>query len=208
MSRESRWLRLNVDWSKSDWLIVLSAESRLAWIELLCYCKVYGNGRGSCPKRSPLSLSRIFYMGEESVSQMLMAAKAEGALAEDGENWTLTAWSEYQSPGTERQRKFRSENVTLSDAQSRSPVTVPVPVTKKKEEKNVIPPKREWVMKRMRERKWHDPERSATEFMAHYDARDWISGKTKFKNWHSCMTTWECREDRTKGEGGQKFDKV
>lgn len=108
MSTESRWIRLNVDWSKTEWLFVLSAESKLVWLELLCYCKVYGNRRGACPSKSPLVLSRLFGVGEESVVQLLAAAKNAGAVVMDGDMWVFTSWDKYQGPDTISKRVRRA----------------------------------------------------------------------------------------------------
>jgi hypothetical protein len=129
MSAESRWLRLNANWMRSEWLFVLSAESRLAWIQLLCYVKTDGTG-GKVKAISPMVFARSNFIGEESVAQMLAAAKQDGALSEDGGSWTVTNWKQYQeSESAERVRRHRAKasdcNVTA--------VTSGYPVTRQRQ---------------------------------------------------------------------------
>lgn len=109
MSAESRWLRLNANWMKSEWLFVLSAESRLAWVQLLCYVKSEGT-KGRAKALTPLVFARSNFVGEESVAQMLLAAKADGAIEEEDGCWVVTAWRSYQpDDSTERVRRFREK---------------------------------------------------------------------------------------------------
>jgi uncharacterized protein YdaU (DUF1376 family) len=57
-----------------------------------------------------------------------------------------------------------------------------------KNEKNIIPPKIEWVKKYCEDRKSNvDPET----FFNHYEGNGWFRGKTKIKNWQACIITWE-----------------
>jgi hypothetical protein len=118
MSAGSRWIRLSVDWDGSDWLTVLSAESQLAWVKFLCYAKGYGTS-GVLAKRSPITLSRIFGVGEESIRKMLAAAEAEGALIVDEKQWEVVAWRAYQIDNSrDRVRTHRErqrENPTNSE---------------------------------------------------------------------------------------------
>lgn len=158
MSKNSLWIRENVDWMFSDWLFVLSAESRLAWNQLLCYCKAYGRKGGICPKRPPLVLARQWAIGEESVSQMILAARNAGALVETDDEWTLTGWDKYQNPdptNAERQARYKEnkkEQVTESNAGNALPtvtlsrdhvvaVTVPVSVNVESRE---LTPREDW----------------------------------------------------------------
>lgn len=108
MASNSWWIKQDCDWMEREWLIVLSAESRLAWNQLRC---LFGErGRGGRMKIMPLALfARRNYIGEESVEQMLRAAKAAGELREDGGEWILTEWEKIQNPDSAR--KARSRNV-------------------------------------------------------------------------------------------------
>lgn len=106
----NRYLKLNANWMESEWLIVLSAEARLAWVQLLCYVKT--NGIGGRVKAKPIIIfAQQNFMGEESVAQMIRAAKIDGALIEEDGVWIMQNWAVHQGDETnaERQRRFRSK---------------------------------------------------------------------------------------------------
>lgn len=105
-----RWLRLDLSWQSSEWLGVLSAESRLTWINLLCYVKGFGS-RGRVRSMAPSRFAQMTFVGEESVRQLLIAAESSGALTIEGSEWCIAKWSEYQSDETnaERQARFREK---------------------------------------------------------------------------------------------------
>ena len=123
----SRWVRLNIDWHTSDWLVVLSAESRLAWVQLICHVKAHGFA-GRCKAIMPQVAERMWFVNEPSVRQMLQAAENAGALSvEDGE-WVVSKWRDFQGDdsGADRQRRFRerqkgarSEKVRAKDVFAR-----------------------------------------------------------------------------------------
>lgn len=104
----SRWIRLSTDWHLSNWLVVLSAESRLAWVQLLCHVKTNGFA-GRCKALSPLVAERLWFVNEPSVRQMLQAAEQAGALVVEGEDWQVVKWREYQGDdgAADRQRRRR-----------------------------------------------------------------------------------------------------
>lgn len=110
------WLRLQCDWMESEWLTVLSAESRLAWIQILCLVKERGGKSGGrCKAMSASVFARRNYIGEEAVEQLLKAAKNAGALCiEDGE-WIITGWDKYQNPETIRKQGQRGASGTKPD---------------------------------------------------------------------------------------------
>lgn len=117
-----RWIRLNVDFDNSEWLFVLSAESQLAWIKLLCHMKRDG-ARGRCKAMSVAVAAKRWGLGPEHVEKLLQAAQNDGALrVADGE-WAVTAWGKYQeedATNAERQKRFRERKqeptVTESNA--------------------------------------------------------------------------------------------
>lgn len=116
------WIRLETSWALSEWLAPLSSEARLCWVMLLCHVKAQGQ-HGTCRALSPLVAARHWFVGEESVRQMLMAAEAHGALVVSEGVWTISKWRDYQGDPTaaERQRRRRDrqkepeqpQNVTL-----------------------------------------------------------------------------------------------
>lgn len=112
-----KWLRLDISWSTSDWLCVLSAEARLAWVELLCYVKAYGTA-GRARAKSPEAFARMIYVGEESIRQLLKAAEMHGALSVVEGDWIIVKWREYQCDenNANRQARFRENQKSRSDA--------------------------------------------------------------------------------------------
>jgi hypothetical protein len=103
---------------ESEWLIVLSAEARLAWVQLLCYTKTHGLA-GRVKVKPTAVFARQSYLGEESVEQMIRAAKADGALEESDGDWVITGWGKHQGDETaaERMRRLRAKK-ERKDAES------------------------------------------------------------------------------------------
>lgn len=114
----SRWLRLNADWHLSDWLVVLSAESRLAWVQLLCHVKVNGFA-GEVKSLHPAVAERLWFVNEPSIRQMLQAAEVAGAITITADTWIISKWKTYQGDetGADRQRRFKEkQKVTEGNA--------------------------------------------------------------------------------------------
>jgi hypothetical protein len=101
---------------ESEWLIVLSAEARLAWVQLLCYTKTHGLA-GRVKVKPTAVFARQSYLGEESVEQMIRAAKADGALEESDGDWVITGWGKHQGDETaaERMRRLRAKKDSNGD---------------------------------------------------------------------------------------------
>ena len=108
MSAESRWFRVNCDWWESDWVCVLSAEARLAWVLFLGRVKTHGFG-GRLKQTPTHLLARQWMIGEEAVMQIIKAAEQNGAIVSDGDAWVVTGWAKYQgdATGAERQRRLK-----------------------------------------------------------------------------------------------------
>ena len=113
-----RFLKLELTWFTSPWLIVLSGNARLSWVQLLCYAKASGQA-GRVKRLPPHVAARMWFLGEEDVRQMEMAAIADGAITIDGGDWVVSNWSRYQDDegAKERMRRYRDrlksgENVT------------------------------------------------------------------------------------------------
>jgi len=104
-----RWVRLNIDFDDSPWLFVLSAESQLAWVKLLCHVKRDGIG-GACKALAPLVAAKKWGVGDESVVKMLQAAVADGALVIEGKEWRIVNWNAHQETdfnAAVRMRRYR-----------------------------------------------------------------------------------------------------
>lgn len=113
----NRFIRLDTMWSASEWISTLSAEARLVWVELLCYVKNAGRD-GKAKALHPEIAARMWFLGAESVRQLLIAAERHGALRVEGSNWVVVKWAAYQGDPTnaERQSRFRERQVTPSNA--------------------------------------------------------------------------------------------
>lgn len=193
----SWWLRVDADWSKSEWLFVLSAESRLAWIELLCHIKIHGKN-GKAKRLSPLVFSRSILVGEESVVQMELAAKQNGALLDDGGMWEIVNWEKYQNPDTIRKRLSRT--VPDSPGHERTPCRVTSTSTSTSERRR--PP--------LEDCKAHAddiglPHSEAERFFDYYTSIGWVVGKAKtpMKVWKSAMANW--KKGWIERGGGRKY---
>lgn len=118
MAPPRRWIRLDVGWSRSDWLADLSPAARLAWIELLTYTKAEGVG-GEVKAVSPGVFGRMCGIPAEDVAAMLDAAQKDGALVVEGRTWRIANWDAYQESdrtAAERKRRQRDRLRTEGDA--------------------------------------------------------------------------------------------
>ncbi|MGV3613865.1 MAG: hypothetical protein ACO1SV_00900 [Fimbriimonas sp.] len=122
MSRESRWVRLNVDWAMTKWLEGLPWPQRAVWPLLLCHVKVHGNGRGWCKEMSATAFARMHDLPLAEASAFLEAAVAAGALLADAEGWRIAQWETYQSPDAWRKRQARAAAPTLFTSDDICPV--------------------------------------------------------------------------------------
>ena len=111
---QARWLRLDLTWSASEWLVSLTPAARLAWVELLCYTKAYGM-KGTVKALGVGAASRLWGIGPDDITSMLEAAKRDDALACDEDDWRVENWAQYQEidpTAGDRQRRYRAENTT------------------------------------------------------------------------------------------------
>ena len=138
----NRYIRLDTVWSTSPWLSVLAAEARLCWIELLCYVKGHGRN-GRVKALHPLVASRMWFVGEESVRQLLMAAEKHGAISLHEQDWIVDKWDKYQGDPTasERQARFKKGGITEKNGDNALPtVSNTERETEKEREKRKNPP--------------------------------------------------------------------
>lgn len=107
------WLKLYIGWWESEWLIVLSSEARLCWLLFLERVKSHGDG-GRLKRSAEGFLARQWYVGEESIRQMLKAAENDGAVIVHEHEWEVANWRAYQGDptGAERQARFRERHKT------------------------------------------------------------------------------------------------
>jgi hypothetical protein len=105
-----RWFRLNTTWSQSEWLAALSPAARLTWVELLGYVKAHGYD-GRVRSASPLVFGRMVGIPAESVTELLDAAQADGALLIEDGHWIITGWKDHQGDHTagERMQRYRKK---------------------------------------------------------------------------------------------------
>lgn len=205
-----RWIRVDLDIFNSEWLFVLSAGARLAWVQLLLYTKANGTG-GRVKSMRPQVAAHQWMIGDEDVRQMLQAAENDEALVVDDGEWIVMNWSEYQpvdSTGADRQRRFRdSQGVTedngvtalLDRDVTASSVSVPVSGSSNTPDKGVkkIPPEIGQVH-------FYGAELGMTEndvsaFFDHYESNGWKVGKNKMRDWKATLRNWK----RRSGEFGR-----
>lgn len=127
----SRWIRLNTDWSASDWIAEMKPASRLAWVELLCYVKAHGTA-GVVKRVSPTVAARVTGVTRNEFDVMEKAAIADGALRIEGGDWIITGWGEHQMDVTakDRQRRYRERQQGDRPAEAESGVTDVTGVTR------------------------------------------------------------------------------
>lgn len=188
----------------------MSAEAKLAWVMLICHVKGHGFG-GVCKAVEPAAAARVWFMGEESVRQMLIAAQTGGALVVTEGEWTVLNWRKYQGDETnserqsrwrEKQKRIQNHNednalvtkVTLTETETVKETTNVVS-SRQKRSKAFVPPKVEEVAAYMASRGWANSAKRAAQFVSHYETSGWVRGKgTKITNWKACVVTWEQRE--------------
>jgi len=147
---------------ESEWLIVLSPASRLAWVQLLAYVKGAGTDGRAKQKSAPV-FARQNYIGEEDVEQMLRAAKNDGALkVVDGE-WVVSNWRAYQGDETNaaRQQRWRDRNGrnalrnTENEREIENPPIVPPGDETFEKFCRVFPPRKGGLNKTKAKAKWN-----------------------------------------------------
>ena len=141
MAAPRRWIRLDVGWSDSEWLVALEPAARLAWVEMLVYVKTTGLA-GEAKALPPAVFGRNRGIPPEAVQQMLEAAVGDGALTIAERTWTIVNWPEYQETdvgAAERMRQYRADRSRLSTTRQNrashsrrtrkpvTPVTAPKP---------------------------------------------------------------------------------
>jgi len=202
---ESRWLRLNTDWHLSDWLVVLSAESRLAWVQLLCHVKINGFG-GKCKAIAPLVAERLWFVNEPSIRQMLQAAENAGALVVTDGAWEVAKWNEYQgsSGNADRQKSWRQRQTRNGSNALRNPTETETETEtiEKINKKNFVPPTPEEVLEYANERGLVDnPSRESQRFVDYWTSIGWKRGRNSVKDWKATWRTWESNNRKDPDDG-------
>ena len=109
MAAPRRWIRLDLGWDESDWLVSLPPETRLSWIKLLIHVKRDG-ADGRAKALSPRAAAVLWRVSDDAVLTLLQAAKADGALIVEDGDWVVSNWPLYQKPdrtNADRQRRHR-----------------------------------------------------------------------------------------------------
>lgn len=206
-----RWIRLDVSFSDSPWLFVLSAGAQLAWVKLLCHVKRDGV-RGRCKAMAPIIAARHWGVGEEDVSKMLQAASDDGAVViADGE-WEVPNWTEYQEPdptAAERMRRMRekqsvtgcygvTDRNTVTNGVTCRATPTPTLTPVKKERLSKESPKKESrpgslddVVSEFLE--GGSSRQEAERFWAFYESKGWKVGKNPMVKWRAAVAGWISR---------------
>lgn len=112
-----RWIRLDIDYWKSEWLFELSGHVRRLWPDLLCIVKASGVG-GVCKMPSMKVLAKLLDAKPSEIAELVGAAVAHGALLIDGDTWTVMKWPDYQDydpTAAERMRRMRAKQETVNN---------------------------------------------------------------------------------------------
>ena len=212
-----RWIRLDLSWSHSQWLSVMSAESRLAWVELLCYIKGFGTA-GRARSMAPARFAHMIYVGEEAVRQMLNAAEAHGALKVVEGDWLIVKWMQYQGDegNAARQARFRDNQKERGSNGSnalRNEVTTTLTETLT-ETINPLPPKGEKSKPKVESLKGNTAfqkptilevedymlsigagRRFARKFFNYNESKSadgpWLVNRSPMKDWRASCRTWK-----------------
>ena len=104
----NRYFKLDTAWDARPWIQALSAEAQNVWIKLQCYVAAHGLG-GRVNALTTAHAARMFWVGEETVRQLLTAAELAGQLEISTDYWILTTWKDEQGyvQAKERMRKLR-----------------------------------------------------------------------------------------------------
>lgn len=214
---ESRWFRNDVDWWEQEWILPLSSEAKHCYNLLLCRIGAVGQ-HGRAKKTPVMSLARQWFVGEESVRQMLIASTGAGTIIDDGEYWAVADPTIYSKDPTvaERVRRHRESkkgqnvtNVTLrngcnvgngtrQDKTDNTDSTPPTP-SRGKREPFKAPNETECAAYA---REIGLPGIEAKKFFLHFESNGWrVGGKAPMKDWRASMKSWQIRNSPTSPTG-------
>ncbi len=107
MAAPRRWIRLDMDWDDSEWLLELDGYSASLWPRVLCWIKKSGI-KGRCRAPSLKVLAARWKVSQTTVAKLVDAAVEDGALVIQKDEWVVANWDRYQEPDpTANVRKAR-----------------------------------------------------------------------------------------------------
>jgi len=121
VAENARWIRLNVDWHESKWLAALPWHVRAVWPVIITHVKVNGTG-GRC--KAPL-LERFaggYDIPNDTVTALVTAANASGALRNEDDMWIIENWDLYQgvdASNRDRQKSWREKRKAENSGSNR-----------------------------------------------------------------------------------------
>ena len=200
------WLRLYTDTIDNEKIRLLAFEDRWHYIALLCI-KQQGilDGHDDLLERKLAIKLGLNLVDLGEVKKRLMDVDLIG------NDWNPKGWENKQfksDSSTSRVRKYRENkkkktsngDETLPKRKSNAIDTDTDTDTEKKKTT-----KKASKVPTVEEIKTYCQERGnnidAEQFFNHYEANGWFRGKTKIKNWKSCVITWEKNNN---GKGNQK----
>ena len=197
------FVKLELTWATSPWLLVLSGNARLCWVMLLCYAKASGSN-GRVKALAPRTAATLWFIGEEDVRQMEQAAINDGALTTECGDWIITNWVRYQGDPThaERQRRYREIKKRDGSDASRASHAENAVEEKRREEK-----RRESIdsakakgkpseLSEVTDYYWEtmpDANRisECEKFFDHFESNGWKQGgKTPMRDWKASFRNW------------------
>lgn len=213
---DARWFRNDVDWWEQEWILPLSSEAKHCYNLLLCRIGAVGQ-HGRAKKTPVMSLARQWFVGEESVRQMLIAAIGAGAIIDDGEYWGVDDPTIYSKDPTvaERVRRHRESkkgqdvtnvtlrngcnvgNATIQDNTDNTDNTPPTPSRGK-----FVKPSEAECREFAETLKM--PSSEGSKFFNYWESSGWLRGKTRMKDWKASMRTWNANyQERVQSGNGK-----
>ncbi len=206
-----RWIRIDLSWSSSEWIAALEPESRLAWIEFLCYVKAFGRA-GAVRTIATSRAAAMLNVSQKAFKCMLDAALTHGAVTHEDGEWRVTKWAQYQmdETATERKQAQRDRNKSQSvtavtrdgcDVTNVTDVTSTLTLTETlhRHDVDVIAPPTEKEVQEYATSigKLIDADR----FIEHYSATGWkTKDGTPLKNWNTAVRNWIKRNETRNGK--------
>lgn len=210
---DSRWFRNDVDWWEQEWCLPLSSEAKHCYNLMLC--RIGAVGQHGRAKKTPLTaLARQWFVGEESIRQMLIAAVGAGLIVDDGQYWEVKDPTIYAKDATATERKRAQRERERESRMSRDVTDVTDVTVQDKTRQDIqdnTPPtpsrgKREVFVKPSVEecvaysKTLRLPASEAKLFHDHFSSNGWkVGGKAPMRDWRASMRTWTARWGKSSG---------
>lgn len=127
-----RYIKLDVAWTSTDWVNMLSMGGQLAWVKLLCYCREAGV-KGVVKYMSPRTAHDKWKIPARYIEEMYKAAIEDKSIEIDENSIKIVNWEKYQDSSAVRVQRWRDQkkgspepSVTLRPSEPAQPPVQPV----------------------------------------------------------------------------------